>query len=271
MIPHRSLGLGLAVLLVAGVGCKRHVRAEEVSAASSSSATPSDEDFDKQLAAPTLELKDDRVVLDGRHDFSCTTTTMRRIALLDDELAKNVGLWKMRHTGGRFEDVELATVTVNDAMGVVPVASVLMTAAGAGYPRMRVVAGGRTLTIRWNTPSPSAPPRDTLEVSQLENGVRLVFRGPSGLIRPNQNVASADEVGPALAKRCASSGVCDDLVVFSSPPTATFASIVPLLRATLESAPFQSGTHVVDFSLPGHPVTQSADGPAQPTYTWGRE
>ncbi len=260
-MPRRSFYAGLAVLLI---GCKRHVPAQELAAApSSATARPSDADFDKQLEAPKLELKGDRVVLDGRQDFSCSTTTMREITLLGNQLTKNPAIWKMRHTGGRFEDVALPSVLVDDGMGVVQVASVLMTVADAGYPRMRVVAGGRTLTIRWHTPSSSTP--DTLEVSQSARGFQLAFRSARGLSSP-ERVASADAIGPALAKMCSPSGPpCPQLVVFGSPSTATFASIVPVLRATLESEPFQSGTAVVDFALPGHPLTQPTES------TWGRE
>jgi hypothetical protein len=263
-MPHAKDIVAL-LLLFAGIGCKHPVAARELAAASSSSIAaassepppPSDADFDKQLEAPKLEVKDDRVVLDAK-DFSCSTTTMREITLLDNQLAKNAALWKMRHTGGRFEDVELPTVLVDDRMGVVPVASVLMTVADAGYPRMRVVAGGRTLTIRWHTRAPSTP--DTLEVTQQStSGFRLALRSERA------TVATADAIGPALAKSCPPSGPCAQLVVFAFPPAASFGSIAPVLRATLESDAFKSGAPAVDFSLAGHPVTQPTES------TWGRE
>jgi hypothetical protein len=249
-MPRRSFYPALAILLVVGIGCKRHAPVEALAAASSSTtAEPSDADFDKQLEAPKLEVKGDRVVLDGGQDFSCFTTTMREITLLENQLAKNPAIWRMRHTGGRFEDVALPTVLVDDAMGVVPVASVLMTVADAGYPRMRVVAGGRTLTIRWHARSPSPPA--TLEVSQQSaSSFRLAFRSARGPTMPERSFASAEAIGPALAKICPPTEVpCPQLVVFASPPTATFASIVPVLRATLESEPYQRATPVVDFSL----------------------
>jgi hypothetical protein len=209
-----------------------------------------------QHLRPKVVVSATGVVLDGRTIVASSALpigTLKKVEALFTELKAYRELWKMTHPALAFE-AQLTAVIDPDIDGSAG-ASILQTAAFAGFPRMRVESGGVTFETYWSVPRPPRPGDEETESLYLRRTTQgwyeLRFVGPPKKNRPAD--ASARDVAALLeelATTCASrSGACADvLAVGVDHPT--FLELAQLVRAILGSPAFSRRSPELKFVAP---------------------
>lgn len=157
-----------------------------------------------------IELNGRRIV--GRHGLPVDGVP-RKIPPLFDELKRNREKWKIVHPGRSFDAT--AQIEIPPETDFVTGASVIVTAAFAGFPRSSVRSGGIALTIQYDVPGPptgeDAPLPPDLYVERTSDGrydVRLQRgmvgeRAPERLLELDSIPSWVDQTCPVPTEPCA--------------------------------------------------------------------
>lgn len=196
------------------------------------------EDACPALARPELDLAiDTGLRLDGRPLVpfaSLPTEAGFKVQPLFAELRASREVWKQVHPAQEFAPEVRLRASPNLEAGTV--ASVLKTAAFAGYPTTQVESGGVSLRLDWNVPG---PPGDftptTLRIAQTQRGAYVTqFDGPARLPERTHEFPGVDAIPEWVNAQCATlSQRCVDAVIVEA--RGPFVGVLTLVRDVLRT------------------------------------
>jgi hypothetical protein len=231
-------------LTAASLGCRTQCRADEKASREQvlreQKAVLRGQGTCLELAYPKIALTDARLVLTAtkenvlaRRD-DIPVAEVKRIAPLDERLRGYREHFKQVRAADPFEPT--LYVTLDPALEPAKAASVLATAAYAGYRRSRVYVGDIDLTLDWWVPPAEERGDQVALCVDVRSAGRFGLRFQGRLI-PAREVASLEALGTEIAAACADVPRCASVVGIEEGEGATVLAFARVAKVVLEAHP----------------------------------
>jgi hypothetical protein len=241
--------LGTAGLVLTTVACRTECLADEAATrdqlAREQKAVLRGQGTCKELVTPKLSLVADRLTVTSTKEHvlglrrELPTTELRRFDPLHERLKSYRDHFKIVRAAEPFQP--MVYIDLDPALEPVRAATVLATAAFAGYPRFRIYTNDLVLDVDWWT---SPTPDDRRAIAALcieprpEGRLQLRFDGSGAEGRHRRVATSLDALGAEIAAVCEGRSPCADLIAFLEPDGATFIDVAHLIQAAFGASPF---------------------------------
>jgi hypothetical protein len=221
------------------------------------------EDVGAHLRAPEVSVGLDGVVVNGRRLLArgaLPAGSVRRVDEVWLRLKAYREHWLQINPAKAFDGH--AEISIQPAIDDAAAVSVLLSAASAGYPSALVKSGNERFEARWNVPArpfdPPVPVRAIVRLSADASGYHLRFGASS-----TRDVPALANLDAALSATCeartATAGRCVDMAVVVASPDAEFGELAREASALLGTPTFARDPPRLDFELPGHVPSITAD------------
>lgn len=196
----------------------------------------------RELLRPRLAVTGDHVVLSAVHEnviaarSDLPATEVKRVEPLFGRLkAYRTHFKRMRGADGF--DATLS-VTVDPKLEEARLASLLFTAAQAGYPHSQLHVEDRHVEVQWWQPAKTVAQMRALCIDPRPGG-KVGVRARAGDERARREAASVQTLPPEINAACAGLDRCADVVgIAAAPEAGTAADAFVLLEAIYQSTPF---------------------------------
>jgi hypothetical protein len=192
-----------------------------------------------ELLSPKIALLDDRLTLTATKENvlarrgELPPAEITRLAILDERLRAYREHFKLVRSAETFDPT--LSIDFDPALELAKAASVLTTAAYAGYPRSNVHVKELDLAVQWWVPPPSEAHAAVVALCiepQPSGRHTLRFEGREA---PAREAASLDALGGAIDAACASVVPCARIVGVGSVDGATMTEVARVAKAALSS------------------------------------
>ncbi len=208
----------------------------------------------RELLTPRLAVTGDHVVLSAVHEnviaarSDLPANEVKRVEPLFTRLKAYRAHFK-RMRGADGFDATLS-VTVDPKLEEARLASLLVSAAQAGYPRSQLYVEARHVEVQWWQPTKTMAPIRALCIDPRAGG-KVGVRARAGDAHAPREASSVSALTAEINAACAGLDRCADVVAISAPPAGTAADAIVLLEAIYQATP---------FALSRPPVVIGGDG-----------
>lgn len=234
----------MTVLAMSSLGCRTRCLADEKASREQlqreQKAVLRGQGTCMELAYPRILLTDARLVVTAtkenvlaRRD-ELPPAEVRRIPSLDERLRGYREHYKQVRVAEPFEPT--IYVTLDPALEPAKAASVLTTAAYAGYGRSRVYVKDLDLTLQWWVPPPDERGDRVALCIDSRPGGRFGLRF-EGRAAPAREAASLEALAGEIASACADVPRCAGVVGIEEGEGATVGDVARLAKVVLEAPP----------------------------------